>query len=58
MHRILKKVGRGIKEFMDEKLRACQELLISAQNRLIIGLVMVGAGAGLIASVYIRAPKE
>ena len=54
----LKKAGGNIKKFMDDKIKACKEILSSAQNRLIIGFVMVGAGVGLIASAYIRAPKE
>ncbi|MDO5540823.1 MAG: GTP-binding protein [Eubacteriales bacterium] len=58
MFGVIKKVGRGIKEFMDEKIKTCKEILSSAQNRLIVGFVMVGAGVGFIASAYIRAPKD
>lgn len=54
----LKKTVGGIKKFMDEKIKACKEVLYSAQNRLIIGFVMVGAGVGLIVSAYIHVPKE
>ena len=32
--------------------------LLSAQNRLVLGLVMIGAGVGFVASAYIRVPKE
>ena len=38
------KAGRGIKRFMNEKINTCKELLSSSQNRLVIGLVLVGAG--------------
>lgn len=34
------------------------DILSSAQNRLIIGLVMIGTGVGFVASAYIRVPKE
>ena len=49
---------KGIKKHMEEKVKACTDILSSAQNRLTFGLVMVGIGAGLIATVYIRPPKN
>jgi hypothetical protein len=52
------KVRKGIKKFMEEKVKACTDVLSSAQNRLTMGLVMVGIGAGLIASVYVRPLKN
>lgn len=58
MFDILQKAGRGIKKFMSEKVNACKEILSSAQNRLVIGLVMIGTGIGFVASAYIRAPKD
>lgn len=54
----LRKVGKEIKNFMNEKVKNCMEVLSSAQNRLTAGFVMVGIGIGLIASVYVRPPKE
>ena len=42
MFDILQKAGRGVKKFMSEKINTCKEILSSAQNRLIIGLVMIG----------------
>ena len=41
MFDILQKAGRGVKKFMSEKINTCKEILSSAQNRLIIGLVMI-----------------
>lgn len=45
---------------MDEKIATCKEVLSSAQNRLVLGLVILGTGIGiggsLIASAYIRVP--
>lgn len=58
MFDILRNAGRGVKKFMSEKINTCQEILSSAQNRLIIGLVMIGAGVGFVASAYIRVPKK
>ena len=58
MFDILQKAGRGVKKFMSEKINTCKEILSSAQNRLIIGLVMIGPGVGFVASAYIRVPKE
>lgn len=46
--------GKGIKKFVDNKIQACKEILSSAQNRLILGLIATGLGLGLIASAYIQ----
>ena len=35
-------------------LQACRIVLSSAQNRLILGLMLFGLGAGLIASAYLN----
>lgn len=58
---MFRKVRKGIKKFVNEKVQACKEILSSAQNRLILGLVIFGAGigvgGGLIASAYIQPVK-
>ena len=46
--------GKGIIKIVDDKIQACKEILASAQNRLILGLVLLGLGGGLIASAFIR----
>lgn len=50
-------IGKGIRESVDNKLQACKILLSSAQNRLILGLIIfglgIGLGGGLIASAYL-----
>ena len=46
-----------IKCFMNEKVQACKDVLSSAENRLILGLIMMGLGGGLIASAYIHLPN-
>lgn len=55
---LFKRAGRGIKTVMEEKIKACTEVLSSAQNRLVVGLVMVGAGVGFIASAYMKVPTD
>ena len=47
-------IGKGIIKIVDDKIQACKEILASAQNRLILGLVLLGLGGGLIASAFIR----
>ena len=57
---MLCKIGKGIKKFVNNKIQACKEVLTDAQNRLVIGLVILGAGigigGGLIASAYLKVP--
>lgn len=51
--------GKGIKKIVDDKIQAVRIILSSAQNRLILGLIIfglgVGLGGGLIASAYLAA---
>ena len=51
--------GKGIKKIVDDKIQAVRIILSSAQNRLILGLIIVGLGVGLggglIASAYLAA---
>lgn len=53
-------IRRGLKGFVNDKIQACKDILSSAQNRLILGLIVfgvgVGLGGGLIASAFIRVP--
>ena len=61
----VKSLGKKAKNYMDEKIKSCVDIMSSAQNRLIMGLVVmgvgvglgVGLGSGLIASAYIRVPN-
>lgn len=43
------KIRKGIKK--------CEEILSNEQNRLIIGLIFLGIGAGFVSSAYIRVPN-
>lgn len=47
-------LGKGNGRVMNTKIQACKEVLSSAHNRLIIGLIALGLGIGLIASAYLR----
>ena len=53
MSRLLK-TRKGIKGFVNNKIQACKDILVDAQNRLILGLILFGLGGGLIASAFIR----
>ena len=48
---------KGIWKSVNEKLKACKDVLSSAQNRLVLGLIVfglgIGLGGGLIASAYL-----
>lgn len=61
MFDILKKAGRGIRKFMDEKVKTCEKILSSAKNRSILGIIImatgVGLGGGLLISAYVPVPK-
>lgn len=50
-------IGKGIKKIVDDRIQAVRIVLSSAQNRLILGLIIfglgVGLGGGLIASAYL-----
>ena len=54
MREKLREIGKGIKKFVDEKVKACKEVLTNAQNRKILGVIIIGLGTGLLASGYIR----
>lgn len=60
---MFKKIWKGIKMIVDVKVEAMKLTLASAQNKVAVGLVLVGvgigvvcAGGGLIASAYINVP--
>lgn len=50
----LLKIGKGIKGSVNNKIQTCKDILSEAQNRLILGLILLGLGGGLVASAYIR----
>lgn len=62
MFDMVEKARWGIKKFMNEKINTCKEILSSAQNRLILGILIlttgIGVGGGLIISAYVSVPKK
>lgn len=48
---------KGIKKFMNEKVKICTNILSDAQNRLVLGIIITGLGGGLIASAFVKAPQ-
>ena len=50
----LRNLGRGIKKFVSDRIQECKEILSSAQNRLILGLILLGIGGGLVSSAFIK----
>lgn len=51
------KVGKGIKKFVDKKIQAVKDIITDDKNRLILALFMIGSGAGLLVSVYVKVPN-
>lgn len=51
---MFRKIGKGIKKFMSEKVQACKEILSSDKNRKVLGVIVASIGIGLFASGYIH----
>ena len=58
LKQVVHKFRKGIKNFMNEKVETYKEILSNSQNRLILGLILLGMGSGLVASAYIHAPQN
>lgn len=54
---MLKRIWKGLKNFVDKKVKACAEFLSVAKNRVVLGVIIVGTGIGLIASGYVKVPE-
>lgn len=57
------KIRKELKKFVDEKIEICKEVISNDQNRLTLGIVLIGCGiglacfgGGLITSAYIHVP--
>lgn len=57
MIKIIKETERRAKCFVANKIETYKTILLNAQNRLVIGIIMVGLEGGLIVSAYVRAPQ-
>ena len=60
---MLRKIRKGFKKFVDKKIEACKEVISNDQNRLTLGIVLIGFGVGvaclggsLITSAYMHVP--
>lgn len=51
---MLRKIGKGIKKFVSEKVQVCKEILSSDKNRKVLGIIVTSIGIGLFASGYIH----
>ena len=51
---MFKRIKRGIKKFVNEKVQVCKEVLASDKTLWTLSWVMVGAGLCLMISVYTR----
>lgn len=54
------RLRKGIRRFMDERIKACKEVLSSDKNLWTLSWLMMAAGFGLMISIYSRVgvPKE
>ncbi len=51
---MLRKIGKGIKKFVNETVQICKEFLSNDKKRKVMGVILVGIGIGLFASGYIH----
>ena len=49
-----RKIGKGIKKFVNEKVKTCKEILSNDKSRKVMGVILIGVGVGLFASGYIH----
>lgn len=47
----IKKGLKGVKRYMDEKVQMCREILAGDKNKLTLGLIMIGVGVAVVASI-------
>ena len=52
----IKKGLKGVKQCMDEKIQICKEFLSDNRTKLTFGLVLIGVGIGIVASIYMPVP--
>lgn len=51
---MLRKIGKGIKKFVNDTVQTCKEILSSDKKRKVMGMILIGVGVGLFASGYIH----
>lgn len=65
MFKKVKEKLKGVKRFMEEKIQVLKDILSSDRSKLTLGFILIGAslgvagvGGGIIASVFVKAPKS
>lgn len=53
----LKKIGKGLKHMVDERIEAARIYMSYRGNRIVLGLILLGLGTGLVLSGYIPMPE-
>lgn len=53
----IRRLGKGLKRMIDERVEAVRDYISSRSNRIIAGLIFLGLGVGLIVSGYIPMPE-
>lgn len=53
----LKKIGKGLKHMVDERIEAVKIYMSYRGNRIVLGLILLGLGTGLVLSGYIPMPE-
>lgn len=53
----LKKIGKGLKHMVDERIEAVRIYMSYRGNRIVLGLILLGLGTGLVLSGYIPMPE-
>ena len=51
---VFQKIGKGLKKFVNEKVKTCKDILSNDKNRKVMGVILIGVGMGLFASGYIH----
>lgn len=54
MKNIARKLGKGFKKIVREGVQTCKEIFFSEKNRKVLGVILIGFGAGLFMSGYIN----
>lgn len=57
MKKMFKKVTKGVKKMLELPMEFAKEIIEDKEKRLLLGLIFMGVGGALLASVYIKVPQ-
>lgn len=57
MKNMFKKVTKGVKKMLELPMEFAKEIMEDKEKRLLLGLIFMGVGGALLASVYIKVPQ-